>query len=190
YPALMRDDVDLHHGPVERITPDGVVGPDGVERPTDVIIWGTGFQSHDFVAPMEIHGLDGRELNEVWQDRPEAYLGTAIAGFPDLYVMYGPNTNHGSGSVPFTLECQFNLAVDGLRRLREGARYLSLRPEAQRRWIEEIDERSAATRWVKGGCDNWYVNGEGINTNNWPGGWLEFKRRTKAIDPADFEAVR
>ncbi|HKJ34941.1 MAG TPA: NAD(P)/FAD-dependent oxidoreductase, partial [Solirubrobacterales bacterium] len=76
YPALMRDDVDLHHGPVERITPDGVVGPDGVERPTDVIIWGTGFQSHDFVAPMKIHGLHGRELNEVWRDRPEAYLGT------------------------------------------------------------------------------------------------------------------
>ena len=108
FPALERDNVELVAGGVERITEAGVVGPDGVERPADTIIWGTGFQSHDFVAPMRIEGLGGRELNEVWADRPEAYLGTTVAGFPNMFVMYGPNTNHGSGSVPYTLECQFN----------------------------------------------------------------------------------
>ena len=107
-------------GRIERITEGGVVGPDGVERPADTIIWGTGFQSHDFVAPMRIEGLGGRELNEVWADRPEAYLGTTVAGFPNMFVMYGPNTNHGSGSVPYTLECQFNYVIDAIRRLREG----------------------------------------------------------------------
>jgi cation diffusion facilitator CzcD-associated flavoprotein CzcO len=189
YPTLMRDNVELIQGGVERITADGVVGPDGVEREADTIIWGTGFQSHDFVAPMEIHGLDGYELNEVWRQRPEAYLGTAVAGFPNLYVMYGPNTNHGSGSVPYTLECQYNLAIDGIKKLRDGARYLELRPEAQMRWRDEIARRSEPTRWLAGGCTSWYVNDEGVNTNNWVGPWLEFKRRTRQIDPADFELV-
>ncbi len=83
---------------------------------------------------MRIEGLDGRELNEVWADRPEAYLGTTVAGFPNMFVMYGPNTNHGSGSVPYTLECQFNYVMDAIRRLREdGIRYIDLRPEVQAR---------------------------------------------------------
>jgi cation diffusion facilitator CzcD-associated flavoprotein CzcO len=187
YPTLMRENVELLHGEVERITPSGVVGPDGVERPAETIIWGTGFRSHDFVAPMEIQGLDGDELNAVWRERPEAYLGTTVAGFPNMFVMYGPNTNHGSGSVPYTLECQYNYALDAIRRLREGARYLQLKPDAQMRWREEIARRSERTRWIRGGCTNWYVNGEGINTNNWVGGWWEFKRRTKQIDPAEYE---
>jgi cation diffusion facilitator CzcD-associated flavoprotein CzcO len=189
YSTLTRDNVELIHGDIERITAHGVVGSDGVEREADTIIWGTGFKSHDFIAPMEIHGLDGYELNEVWRQRPEAYLGTSVAGFPNLYVMYGPNTNHGSGSVPYTLECQYNLAIDGIKKLRDGARYVELKPEAQMRWREEIARRSEPTRWLSGGCTSWYVNHEGVNTNNWVGPWLEFRRRTREIDPVDFELV-
>ena len=80
-----------------------------------MIIYGTGFQSHNFVAPMEITGLEGRELNAVWADRAEAFLGTTVSGFPNLFILYGPNTNHGSGSVPYTLESQFNYIVDASR---------------------------------------------------------------------------
>ena len=189
YSTLTRGNVELIQGEIERITANGVVGSDGVEREADAIIWGTGFKSHDFIAPMEIHGLDGYELNEVWRQRPEAYLGTAVAGFPNLYVMYGPNTNHGSGSVPYTLECQYNLAIDGIKKLRDGARYVELKPEAQMRWREEIARRSEPTRWLSGGCTSWYVNDEGVNTNNWVGPWLEFRRRTREIDPVDFELV-
>ncbi len=117
------------------MTKDGVVGPDGVEREADAIIFGTGFQSHNFVAPMEIRGLAGRELNEVWKQTPTAFLGTTVSGFPNMFVMYGPNTNHGSGSVPFTLECQFNYALDAIERLRErGLRFIDLRPETQTEW--------------------------------------------------------
>jgi cation diffusion facilitator CzcD-associated flavoprotein CzcO len=189
YPALMRSDVELHADGVERITANGVVGGDGVERPADVIVWGTGFQSQDFVAPMAIRGLDGSELDEVWGDRPEAYLGTVVSGFPNLFVMYGPNTNHGSGSVPYTLECQYNLTIDALRELRRGSRYLDLKPEVQRAWREEIEERSAGTRWITGGSANWYLNDAGVNTNNWPGDWREFKRRTATIDRSDYIAA-
>jgi cation diffusion facilitator CzcD-associated flavoprotein CzcO len=180
YSTLSRPDVELLNGAVERITAAGVIGPDGVERIADTIIYGTGFQSHNFVAPMRIHGRDGRELNEVWADTPEAYLGTAVSGFPNLFVLYGPNTNHGSGSVPYTLECQYRYVLDAIRRLRaNGSRFLDLRPEVQSAWRREISERS----------ERWYLNSAGQNTNNWPGPWLEFRRRTKRIDPAEYEFV-
>ena len=191
YPTLEREDVELVAGQIQRITPDGVVGPDGVERPAEAIIWGTGFSSHDFVAPMRIEGPAGRELNDAWADRPEAYLGLTVAGFPNLFVLYGPNTNHGSGSVPYTLECQIRYAADGVRRIRdEGLRYVDLRPEVQSRWRDEIAERSRNTQWVAAGCTNWYVNDEGVNTNNWPGTWLEYRRRTHRLNPGDYRAAR
>jgi cation diffusion facilitator CzcD-associated flavoprotein CzcO len=190
YPTLMRPETELVAGQPDRITETGVVGPDGVERPADVIVYGTGFRSHDFVAPMEITGLGGRTLNEVWAERPEAYLGTTVSGFPNMFVLYGPNTNHGAGSVPYTLECQFRYVVDAIRRLRDGGiRWIDLRPETQAAWRREMEERSRNTRWITGGCGSWYVNGEGVNTNNWPGAWLEFRRRTHRLNPGDYRAA-
>ena len=190
YPTLRRDDVELVTGGVERITADGVVGADGVERPADVIIYGTGFASHGFVAPMEIGGVDGRDLNEVWAGRPEAYLGTTVSGFPNMFVLYGPNTNHGAGSVPYTLECQFDYVIDALGRLRDGGfRWLDLRPQTQARWREEMEERSRRTVWMTGGCHNWYITDAGDNTNNWPGPWLEYRRRTRRINPGDYRVA-
>lgn len=190
YPTLVRPDVELVTDAIERVTSTGVVTADGTERPADVIVYGTGFRSHDFVAPMEIRGLDGAELNEVWADRPEAYLGTTVSGFPNMFVLYGPNTNHGSGSVPFTLESQFSYALDAISRIRDGGfRWIDLRPETQAAWRAEIAERSARTVWTSGGCSNWYVNGKGENTNNWPGPWLEYRRRTRRINPGDYRVA-
>jgi cation diffusion facilitator CzcD-associated flavoprotein CzcO len=190
YPTLLRPNVELIDGGVERITADGVVAADGVERPADTIIWGTGFKTQDFVAPLEVTGLDGRELNEVWSKRPEAFLGTTVSGFPNMFVMYGPNTNHISGSVPYTLECQYNYVIDAIQRVGDrGLRWIDLRPETLAEWTREIDERSKATSWVAGGCHNWYLSEDGANTNNWPGPWLEFKRRTKKLNPSEYRAV-
>ncbi len=190
YPTLLRDDVELVTGAVQRVTRDAVVGGDGVERPTDTIIYGTGFETHNFVAPMEVHGLDGKELNAVWGERAEAYLGTTVSGFPNMFVLYGPNTNHGSGSVPFTLESQFNYVIDGIRRLRDGGfRWIDLRPETQEAWRAEMARRSADTVWTTGGCGNWYVNAQGENTNNWPGPWLEYRRRTRRLNPGDYRVA-
>jgi cation diffusion facilitator CzcD-associated flavoprotein CzcO len=189
YPTLTRPNVELLNGRVERITPGGVVGPDGVEREADTIVFGTGFETHNFMAPMEVRGLDGRDLNEAWGERPEAFLGTTVAGFPNMFVLYGPNTNHGAGSVPYLLECQFDYVLDALGRMRDrGLRYIDLRPEAQAAWRREMDERSANTVWITG-CANWYVNEAGENTNNWPGPWLEYRRRTRRINPADYRAA-
>ena len=190
YSTLTRPNVELIAGGVQRVTRTGVVGADGAERPADVIIYGTGFESHGFVAPMKIRGLEGRELNEVRGERPEAFLGTTVAGFPNLFILYGPNTNHGSGSVPYTLECQYSYILDAVRRIRaERLRYIDLRPEAQRAWRREIEERSRGTVWNSGGCGSWYLNDAGQNTNNWPGAWLEYKRRTRRLDPSDYRLV-
>ena len=187
YETLRRDDVELIDGGVERVTPTGLVAADGIERPVEAIIWGTGFRAQDFVAPLEVRGLDGQELNEVWEHRPGAHLGMTVAGFPNMFVLYGPNTNHGSASIPYVLECQFRYVIDAARRLDQGRlRYLDVRAEAQARWQREIDERSARTVWVEGGCESWYIDGEGHNANNWVGAWIEYRRRTERLDPADY----
>ena len=189
YATLARPDVELVDGRIERITADGVMGLDGAERPADVIVYGTGFATHGFVAPMEVRGVDGRDLNAVWGERPEAYLGTTVSGFPNMFVLYGPNTNHVLGSVPYTLECQFRYVLDAVRRLRErGLRYLDLRPERQAQWRREIEERSRDTAWMSGGCSNWYVT-NGVNVNNWPGPWLEYRRRTHRLNPGDYRVA-
>ena len=190
FPTLRRPNVELVTGRVERITPGGVIGGDGIEREADTIIWGTGFRSHGFMAPMEVRGLAGRELNDVWRETPEAYLGTTVSGFPNMFVLYGPNTNHGAGSVPYTLESQYNYVLDGMRRLRErGLRWIDLRPEVQAAWHREIAERSRDSVWLSGGCQSWYLNEAGENTNNWPGPWLEFRRRTRRLNPGEYRAA-
>ena len=186
YPTLRRENVELVTDRIERVNADSIVTADGVSRPADTIVYGTGFKSHSFVAPMEITGL-GRTLDDAWGERPEAYLGTTVAGFPNMFVLYGPNTNHGAGSVPYTLECQFNYVLDAIRRLHDGGlRYLDLRPEAQARWRREMERRSDRSVWLSGGCNSWYLNRSGVNTNNWPGPWLEYHRRTKRLDPVDY----
>jgi len=190
YSALRRPNVELLSGAVQRATATGVVGADGAEREADTIIWGTGFDASRFVSPMDVLGLDARLLDDVWGNSPEAFLGTTVSGFPNMFLMYGPNTNHGSGSVPYTLECQFNYVIDAIRRMRsKGLRWIDLKPDVQERWRAEINERSRETVWTTGGCTSWYTNVEGRNTNNWVGPWLEYRRRTKRINPAHYRAA-
>ena len=190
YSTLRRPNVELLNGVIQRATAKGVIGADGVEREADTIIWGTGFDASRFVFPMDVHGLDGRSLAGTWGDSPEAFLGTSVSGYPNMFLLYGPNTNHGSGSVPYTLECQFNYVIDAVRRLRsEGLCWIDLKPEAQRRWREEIDERSRSTVWTTGGCTSWYTNAAGRNTNNWVGPWLEYRRRTRRLNPGHYRAA-
>lgn len=190
YPTLKQPNVELIHGASPRVTTQGLVDADGTERPVDVIIWGTGFKPLDFVAPMQVHGLDGRELSAVWDGRPEAYLGTTVAGFPNMFIMYGPNTNHGAGSVPYSNECQYRYILDAIKKLQNGDYgYLDLKSEVMENWRDEMERRSADSVWNKGGCSSWYVTDKGINTNNWPGPWLEYKRRTKSVKPQEYHFV-
>ena len=187
YLALERPNVELITQGVSALTPTGVVAEDGSEREADVVVLSTGFASNDFLAPMEIRGLDGRELNELWRHGAEAYLGVSVAGFPNLFIMYGPNTNLGSGSIIFQLESQMSYILDGVRTLeRAGGGQLAVRPEAQREFSDEVQRRLKGAVWQTG-CNNWYVNEEGRNVNNWPGFTFEYRRRTRKLDLADYQ---
>jgi cation diffusion facilitator CzcD-associated flavoprotein CzcO/acetyl esterase/lipase len=187
YSTLERPNVELVMQGVRELTKDGVMAEDGTERPADVIVLSTGFESTRFLAPMEIRGRDGLDLNEAWREGANAYLGMTVAGFPNLFVMYGPNTNLGSGSVIFQLESQMAYIADAVERLRRTGGWLSVRPEIQRAFDSEMQSRLSTSVWQTG-CNNWYVDEHGRNTNNWPGFTLEYRRRTRRLDPSDYEA--
>jgi cation diffusion facilitator CzcD-associated flavoprotein CzcO len=186
YPALQRDNVELVTDPISEVVPDGVVTTDGHRREVDAIVCGTGFSTVDFLAPMEVRGLGGRELNEAWRDGPDAYLGLTMSGFPNLFVLYGPNTNLGSGSIVYMLESQISYVLDAVARLAEGdGRWLDVREEAQARASRAVQRRLETSVWNVGGCTSWYVHG-GRNTNNWPGHMLEYRLRTRRLRPRDY----
>ena len=187
YSTLERPNVELVTQGVRELTKGGVVAEDGTERPADVIVLSTGFESTRFLAPMEIRGRDGRDLNEVWREGANAYLGMAVAAFPNLFVMYGPNTNLGSGSIIFQLESQMTYIADAVERLRRTGGWLSVCPEVQQAFDSEMQSRLSTSVWQTG-CNNWYIDEHGRNTNNWPGFTLEYRRRTRRLDPADYEA--
>jgi hypothetical protein len=135
---------------------------------------------------MEIHGEGGLDLNEVWRDGAEAYLGMTVAGFPNLFVMYGPNTNLGSGSIIYQLESQMNYIVDAVRMLQRNGGWLAVRAAVQRSFDSEIQERLSTSVWQTG-CSNWYVDENGRDSQNWPGFTLEYRWRTRRVDPSDYD---
>ena len=180
-----RPNVELITQGVQELTEDGVLAEDGTVRPADVVVLSTGFESTRFLAPMEVHGSDGRELNEAWRRGAEAYLGMSVAGFPNFFITYGPNTNLGSGSVISVLESQIAYIVDAVRRLARRGGWMSVRPEVQQAFDRELQERLADSVWMTG-CSNWYVDEHGRNTNNWPGFTTEYRWRTRRLDPKDY----
>ena len=186
YATFERPNVELVTQGVRELTEGGVIAEDGTERPTDVVILSTGFQTTRFLAPMEIRGERSRELNEVWRDGAEAYLGMTVAGFPNLFVMYGPNTNLGSGSIIYQLESQMRYIVRAVRLLRRLGGRLSVRREVQRAFDSEMQSRLSTSVWQTG-CSNWYVDENGRDSQNWPGFTLEYRLRTRRLDPADYE---
>jgi cation diffusion facilitator CzcD-associated flavoprotein CzcO/acetyl esterase/lipase len=188
YATLERANVELVTQGVRELTEGGVVAEDGSERPADVVVLSTGFESTRFLAPMEILGRGGTDLNEAWREGASAYLGLTVAGFPNLFVMYGPNTNLGSGSIIFQLESQMAYIVDAVRKLAATGGALAVRPEVQEAFDREMQRRLSTSVWQTG-CNNWYVDEHGRNTNNWPGFTLEYRWRTWRLDPRDYELV-
>ncbi|HEY6652631.1 MAG TPA: alpha/beta hydrolase fold domain-containing protein [Solirubrobacterales bacterium] len=186
YETLERPNVELVTEGVRELTKRGVIAEDGVERQADVIVLSTGFESTRFLAPMEIRGREGVELNEAWREGANAYLGMTVAGFPNLFIMYGPNTNLGSGSIIFQLESQMSYILDAVRKLQSRGGWLSVRPEVQASFDREIQKRLSTSVWQTG-CSNWYLDDHGRNTNNWPGFTLEYRRRTRRLDLEDYE---
>jgi cation diffusion facilitator CzcD-associated flavoprotein CzcO len=188
--TLARPNVDVVTDGVAEITPTGVRTADGRERAADAIILGTGFQANEFLAPMAIRGREGRDLNDAWRDGADAYLGLAVAGFPNMFMLYGPNTNLGAGSIVVMLESQIGYVVEAVRELRRsGARWMDVRQDVQSAFNEEVQRRLADTVWTAG-CSSWYRTESGKVTNNWAGFVTEYRRRTRRPDPADFQLAQ
>ena len=185
-PTLNRLNVDLVTEPIAEVTEAGVVTVDGDEHPYDAIVLATGFAANEFLAPMSIRGIGGRELNEAWRDGAEAYLGLTVAGFPNMFMLYGPNTNLGAGSIVFMLESQARYVVEAVRMLaRTRAGWMDVREDAQSEFNAEIQDRLADSVWTAG-CTSWYRTPSGKVTNNWPGFTLEYRRRTRRPEPGDY----
>jgi cation diffusion facilitator CzcD-associated flavoprotein CzcO len=187
YPALAQPNVDLVSERIEAVTPAGVRDATGRERPADVLVLATGFASHDFVAPMEIAGRDGRTLAEEWGEVARAYLGLSVPGFPNMFLLYGPNTNGGTGSVVNTLECGTGHVLAALREMeRAGANRIEVRRDAAERFDGELRAALAKTVWHSG-CTNWYVDENGNDPSNWPWTWSAYRRRTERLVPGAYE---
>lgn len=188
YPALTRDNVDVVTEPILEVRPHGVVTADGVEHEADTIIFGTGFRVTDQPIAERIRGRDGRSLAEVWQGSPQAHWGTTVAGFPNLFLLLGPNTGLGHNSVVLMIESQLNYLISALDRLRStGQRVLEPRADAQRRFVAAVDRRMATTVWSTGGCHSWYIDATGRNSMLWPGSTWRFRQRMKRFDVKAYE---
>ena len=187
YPTLTKPNVHLVTDTTAEITPDGIRTEGGSERATDVVVLATGFKTHDFVAPMEIVGAGGRTLAEEWAEVPRAYLGISVPRFPNMFLLYGPNTNGGTGSVVYTIECGVRHLIAALRELgRAGAQQIEIHRHAAEAFDCELRAALHTTVWHTG-CTNWYVDDNGNNPNQWPWLWSTYRRRTARLEPGAYK---
>ncbi|MBM1143799.1 NAD(P)/FAD-dependent oxidoreductase [Alcanivorax sp. ZXX171] len=187
FQAIERFGIEVRTGGVAAVDETGLVDADGQHHDADVLIFGTGFQATDFLAPMTIRGRQGRDLNEAWRDGAEAYLGITVHGFPNLFMLYGPNTNLGHNSIVYMLESQIAYVLSALEEMeRPGVGGLEVNAEVQDRFNRDIQTRLRDSVWGQG-CDSWYKTESGKNTNNWPGFTFRYRRRTRRLDPRDYE---
>jgi cation diffusion facilitator CzcD-associated flavoprotein CzcO len=186
YPALAEANVELVTERIGTVSAGGIRDAAGVERHVDAIVLATGFASHDFVAPMEIAGRGGRTLAEEWGEVARAYLGLSVPGFPNLFLLYGPNTNGGTGSVVNTLECGIGHVLAALGEMkRSGAGRIEIMPEVAEGFDRELRAALAKTVWHSG-CSNWYVDENGNDPSNWPWQWSAYRRRTAQLEPGAY----
>lgn len=185
-PALAQPNVDVVTEPITEITPTGVVTKDGREHAADVLIWGTGFKVQEFLAPMTITGADGRVLHDEWADGAHAYYGVAVPHFPNLLVMYGPNTNTGGGSIIYFLEIQAKYAADFVDQFAATGKPLAVKADVEKAYDEQLQAELGDSVWSK--CASWYRQANGRITTNWPRLGIQYRSQAK-FDPADYEVV-
>ena len=186
--ALRRDNVELISEPIEKITAKGIVTKDGVEHPADVIIYGTGFHASRFLWPMRIIGRDGVDLHEAWDGDPRAYLGMTAPGFPNLFILYGPNTNIVvNGSIIFFSECSVRYVLGCLKLMAQtGSATLEVKREIHDAFNVKVDAANALMAWGAPQVTSWYKNAAGRVTQNWPFPLVDYWNATVAPNPEDF----
>jgi cation diffusion facilitator CzcD-associated flavoprotein CzcO len=186
YPAVSRANVEVITDGIREIRAHSVIDANGVERGVDTIILGTGFKAQDPMPRGAIFGRGGQDLLDAWADGPEAYKGTTVSGFPNFYVLMGPNTGLGHSSMVYMIESQIQYVLDALQAMRrEGLRSLEVRPEAQARYNAGLQQKLGKAVW-QSGCKSWYVNEAGKNTTLWPGFTFRFRELTRRVELVDY----
>jgi len=185
--ALTEPNVDVITTGIREINAGGVITENGDEVTADVIVFGTGFKVADMPIGNQIKGRDGRSLHEVWQGSPNAHLGTSVNGFPNFFMLMGPNTGLGHTSVTIMIEAQVGLVTQAVALLGPG-RGDSIEPTlaAMDAWRANIDRMGENTVWTSGGCDSWYLDRTGRNSTLWPTFAHSFRRRVSRLDTTEF----
>jgi cation diffusion facilitator CzcD-associated flavoprotein CzcO len=190
YPALQEPNTELVTEGIREIRERSIVFADGSEREVDTIVFGTGFSPTDPPIAKRIRRRDAGTLSEAWSGSMRAYLGSTVAGFPNLFFLWGPNTNTAHTSVVFMAESQLRYVIDALKTMRrQGSAAVEVRPEAQDAWNADVQERLRKTVWNTGGCASWYLDRNGDNPIMWPGFTFTFRRMTRSFDPAAHRAL-
>jgi 4-hydroxyacetophenone monooxygenase len=189
FKMLKRPNVELVTDKIARIVPEGIVAADGTIRPADAIICATGFEASHLLAPMTIRGAGGLDLHQVWgPDDAQAYQGTMVPGFPNFFILLGPNTAlaHGGNSI-FIAECQMQLVMNAVRELIEGHhKAISVRPEAHKANVQEVDDLHAGMVWSHKGANNWYRNQHGRVFAVMPYRLVDYWKMTTQFEPSHF----
>jgi cation diffusion facilitator CzcD-associated flavoprotein CzcO len=189
YPALGKPNVELVTDGIAEVREHSIVTADGTEREVDTIIFSTGFQVTDMPVGKQVRGRDGQLLDEAWAGSPRAHLGSTVPGFPNLFMLLGPNTGLGHSSMVYMIESQIAYVLDALRTMeRSGAAAVEVRPEAVASYNEAIEEQLDGTVWNTG-CASWYLDDTGRNATLWPDWTWRFRQRTASFDAGSYELV-
>jgi cation diffusion facilitator CzcD-associated flavoprotein CzcO len=191
YPALVQPNVEVVTEPIREVRPHSIVTSDGTEREVDTIVFGTGFHVTDIAIADRIRGRSGRSLSEAWGGSPQAYLGTTVAGFPNLFLLTGPNTGLGHSSIVFMIESQISYVADALSAMRRrDAAAIEVRQDVQSAYNAELSRMTEGTVWVTGGCSSYYIDRNGHNSTLWPTFTWPYRRRTRRFDEAAYSLLR
>jgi cation diffusion facilitator CzcD-associated flavoprotein CzcO len=188
YATLNRSNVELVTEPIAEVRERSILTRDGLERPLDVLVYGTGFRATEPLIGVRVVGKGGVEIHDAWRTRMSAYLGITTAGFPNFFMLLGPNTGLGHNSVVLMIEAQVRYAMDCLKLMkRRKQRVLEVRPEIQKSFVEEIYRRMPGTVWQSGGCKSWYQDqSTGEITTIWPGSVVSYLCRTRYVSASDY----
>ncbi|MDF1761892.1 MAG: NAD(P)/FAD-dependent oxidoreductase [Oleibacter sp.] len=191
YPALAQANVNVITSRISQVEEQDVITANGDKHVVDAIIFGTGFKVKDLPFSHYIFDQSGRSLAEVWQKSPTAYLGTTIAGFPNLSLLHGPNIGLGHTSVVYMLEAQAK-HITAVIQLADRRGFSAIEPTAgaQQRFVERIEKSMRGTVWVAGGCNSWYLDETGRNSTLWPESTLSFHRAATQIIESDYQGRR
>lgn len=188
YQALAKSNVDVITTGIREITETGVVTDDGVLHEVDCIIFGTGFKATDMLSGFSVTGIGGEDLNARWKrDGAQAYLGTTVSGFPNLYFLMGPNTGLGHSSMVYMIESQIHYVMEALKLMKaKGYNHLDVKPEVQAAFNQTLTGKLDGTVWNNGGCLSWYRDEQGRNVTLWPDFTFRFRRATAHLKAADY----